>query len=106
MMEKIITEERVEEAATYRIIFPVLKVIVLESLHSMTSIYSGTGILGIPSLEEIGIDNCPNLKTFISSFLSEHVPISVNKGQGYRLYERDHDISTAPSLNHKVSFFI
>ncbi|KAG6751661.1 hypothetical protein NC652_030745 [Populus alba x Populus x berolinensis] len=104
MMEKIITEERVEEAATYRIIFPVLKVIVLESLHSMTSIDSGTGILGIPSLEEIGIDNCPNLKPFISSFLSEHVPVSVNKGQEYRLCERDHDISTAPFLNHKVAF--
>ncbi|KAJ6757250.1 hypothetical protein OIU74_026487 [Salix koriyanagi] len=105
MMKKIITEERVEEAATYRIIFPVLKVIVLESLHSLTSIYSGTGILGIPSLEEIGIDNCPNLKTFISSFLSEHIPISVNnKGQEYRLRERDNDISTAPFLNCKVAF--
>ncbi|KAG5232518.1 disease resistance NBS-LRR family protein [Salix suchowensis] len=101
----IITEERVEEAATYRIIFPVLKVIVLESLHSLTSIYSGTGILGIPSLEEIGIDNCPNLKTFISSFLSEHIPISVNnKEQEYRLRERDNDISTAPFLNCKVAF--
>ncbi|KAF9670002.1 hypothetical protein SADUNF_Sadunf13G0023100 [Salix dunnii] len=104
MMKKIITEERVEEAATYRIVFPVLKVIVLESLHSLTSIYSGTGILGIPSLEEIGIDNCPNLKTFISSFLSEHIPISVNKGQEYRPRERDNDISTAPFLNCKVAF--
>ncbi|CAK7340800.1 unnamed protein product [Dovyalis caffra] len=104
LMEKMITKERAEEAATYRIIFPVLKVIVLESLPRMTSIYSGTGILEIPSLEEISINNCPNLKTFISLFLREQVPIAVNKGQEYRLREQDHDISTAPLLNHKVAF--
>ncbi|KAJ6359843.1 hypothetical protein OIU77_003950 [Salix suchowensis] len=78
MMKKIITEERVEEAATYRIIFPVLKVIVLESLHSLTSIYSGT--------------------------VSIYQFRSTIREQEYRLRERDNDISTAPFLNCKVAF--
>ncbi|CAK7340801.1 unnamed protein product [Dovyalis caffra] len=72
MVEEIITEERAEQASIDRFIFPLLKVIILESLPNLTSIYSGSAILEIPSLEDITIDSCPHMKTFVSSILREN----------------------------------
>ncbi|CAK7340769.1 unnamed protein product [Dovyalis caffra] len=86
-----------------KILFPSLEVIVLDSLPKLTGICSGTAILEIPSLERISIDNCPNMKAFVSSFLKEQEPRLASEGEKQRLDKGDHDISTPPLFNQKVS---
>lgn len=80
-MEEIVKKERAEKAAIHKIMFPVLRTIVLESLPNLTCIYSGSGILEIPSLERITIGNCLHMKTFAASFLKEQEPDSMNEAK-------------------------
>ncbi|KAI5587672.1 hypothetical protein BDE02_05G049700 [Populus trichocarpa] len=103
-MEEIITKERAgEEEAMDKIIFPVLKVIILESLPELSNIYSGSGVLNLTSLEEICIDDCPNMKIFISSLIEEPEPNSVDKGKEQRQGQGDNYNFTA-LLTYKVAF--
>jgi hypothetical protein len=102
-MEEIITKERAgEEEAMDKIIFPVLKVIILESLPELSNIYSGSGVLNLTSLEEICIDDCPNMKIFISSLIEEPEPNSVDKGKEQGQGQGDNYNFTA-LLTYKVS---
>ncbi|XP_011007552.1 PREDICTED: uncharacterized protein LOC105113187 isoform X2 [Populus euphratica] len=103
-MEEIITEERTgEEEAVDKIIFPVLKVIILESLPELSSIYSGSGVLNLTLLEEICIDDCPKMKIFISSLIEGPEPYSVDKGKEHRQGQGNNYNFTA-LFTYKVAF--
>lgn len=74
VMKEIIRYEATEEMASVKLIFPLLITVTLESLPILTSFCSGTNILECPALENLTINNCPNILKFASLFLSDHAP--------------------------------
>ncbi|XP_065856411.1 uncharacterized protein [Euphorbia lathyris] len=67
-VEEIITKGSANEV-TNKVIFPLLRSIILESLPGLISLNGGSKILECPSLEEIAIVDCPT--TFTCTFLRE-----------------------------------
>ncbi|XP_031255477.1 probable disease resistance protein At4g27220 isoform X2 [Pistacia vera] len=71
MLIEIIENEGERDATTsIRIVFDNLKKLSLRSLESLTCFCSGNYSFNFPSLEEIIIRECPNMKTFSQGILS------------------------------------
>ncbi|KAJ4824813.1 hypothetical protein Tsubulata_008597 [Turnera subulata] len=66
--------------------------------------FQGSGNLEFPSLGEINIENCPNMKPICSLFLGGQEQEAVEKGDDQRLGTGDSDMPTPPLLNLEVAF--
>ncbi|XP_022719745.1 uncharacterized protein LOC111277596 [Durio zibethinus] len=67
MMEQIITNDGVEEAATNTIMFPSLQSISIVSCSNLRSFYLGSNTVECPYLTALGLMDCPKMVAFISS---------------------------------------
>ncbi|XP_022724239.1 uncharacterized protein LOC111280948 [Durio zibethinus] len=67
MMEQIITNDGAEEATTNTIMFPSLKIIILESCSNLRSFYLGHDTVEYPCLTLLVVKDCPKMVTFATS---------------------------------------
>ena len=98
-MERIINiEESAEEERIINMIFPKLKLLVLKRLPKLTGFGSGNSI-EFPSLDTLGILDCPMLKMFFSGSTCANITVSK---------EQESTSSCAdiyPLFDKKVTFF-
>ncbi|KAJ4718836.1 Disease resistance protein [Melia azedarach] len=65
LVDKVIVAKEGEEDAADKIVVPLLKSVILESLPDLTCFYSGSSVLKCPSLETIAITNCTRMEAFV-----------------------------------------
>ncbi|XP_050213564.1 uncharacterized protein LOC126664968 isoform X2 [Mercurialis annua] len=102
MMLEIVASE--QDRTTYEIVFSKLRNIQLEDLHSLSSFCPGNYSFNFPSLEQVTVFRCPNMRIFCPGVLStpnlDSVKVSRSK---FRLEEYGDLNATIQELHLKMT---
>ncbi|XVE62978.1 hypothetical protein DITRI_Ditri06bG0162800 [Diplodiscus trichospermus] len=103
-MEHIIIDEEPEGEVKNKIVFPLLKSIILASCGDMASFYRGNKILECPSLEVLAVFDCPEMFAFASTFSREQI-IGTIDGEGNTIWPSEGvaDVFATAFFDNKVS---
>ncbi|XP_021617460.1 uncharacterized protein LOC110618600 isoform X1 [Manihot esculenta] len=93
LVDHVIIKEAEEEIGKDNTIFPSMQSIILECLPSLSSFYSASGVLKLPSLKGIEIVGCPNMELLASKLCKEMDLSMIAEGNEERIHEGDFNIS-------------
>ncbi|XP_022761547.1 probable disease resistance protein At4g27220 [Durio zibethinus] len=98
MVQVVETEEKLYEIA-YMISFPCLTTMKIKDLPELTGFYSGNDNIVFPSLEEVTVECCPNMKIFCNGVLE------TPKLRNVQISEREHIGCRVGDLNTAIRQF-
>uniref|UniRef100_A0A2C9VIX9 Disease resistance protein At4g27190-like leucine-rich repeats domain-containing protein n=1 Tax=Manihot esculenta TaxID=3983 RepID=A0A2C9VIX9_MANES len=93
LVDHVIIKEAEEEIGKDNTIFPSMQSIILECLPSLSSFYSASDVLKLPSLKGIEIVGCPNMELLASKLCKEMDLSMIAEGNEERIHEGDSNIS-------------
>ncbi|XP_043814384.1 uncharacterized protein LOC110618489 isoform X3 [Manihot esculenta] len=93
LVDHVIIKEAEEEIGKDNTIFPSMQSIILECLPCLSSFYSASDVLKLPSLKGIEIVGCPNMELLASKFCQEQDLSMIAEGNEERIHEEDSNIS-------------
>ena len=103
MMKEIIPTEREGDAVVVdTIVFPELFGLRLSQLPELTSFYQGNCILEFHSLENLKIEKCPKMQTFVGSSTKRPKEASEEGLEGQTDQESKSSVTIQPFFNEKV----
>ncbi|XVF57354.1 hypothetical protein PTKIN_Ptkin06aG0198500 [Pterospermum kingtungense] len=105
VIENIILDEGApeEELVKNKIVFPLLRSIVLESCADLASFYHGSKILEFPSLKIVEVVDCPQMFAFASTFSRQQRIEFIDDGENEtRLSKVAEDVYAAAFFNSTV----
>ncbi|XP_031258427.1 uncharacterized protein LOC116116502 [Pistacia vera] len=104
LIEILENEGEGDATTSTEIVFDNLKKLSLENLESLTCFCSGNYSFNFPSLEELIIQNCPNMKTFSQGITSTPKLLKVNYvrwSETIMVGNRGNDLNTTIQQAHK-----
>uniref|UniRef100_A0A2C9WHI4 Disease resistance protein At4g27190-like leucine-rich repeats domain-containing protein n=1 Tax=Manihot esculenta TaxID=3983 RepID=A0A2C9WHI4_MANES len=101
LVDHVIIKEAEEEIGKDNTIFPSMQSIILECLPCLSSFYSASDVLKLPSLKGIEIVGCPNMELLASKFCQEQDLSMIAEGNEERIHEEDSNISIGGKIKKK-----